>query len=144
MPAPRWLARFNLYVTNRILGPLASRLPGMGVVLHVGRKTGRLYRTPVLIFRRGDRLIIALTYGRQSQWSKTCWLMVAASWKPKAAGYDFRILISSMTKRVAPCPTSSGSCYGYSTCPISLSLRLPRPMHLNDLCLNVPTRSEPA
>ena|ERR1700720_2083830 len=68
MPLPRWVARFNLYVTNRLLGPLASRLPGMGVVIHVGRKTRRRYRTPVLIFRRGNRLIIALTYGRESQW----------------------------------------------------------------------------
>ncbi len=68
MPAPRWLARFNLYVTNRILGPLANRLPGMGVVVHVGRKTHRQYRTPVLIFRRGEKVVIALTYGRDSQW----------------------------------------------------------------------------
>jgi deazaflavin-dependent oxidoreductase (nitroreductase family) len=40
----------------------------MGVVVHVGRKTHRRYHTPVLVFRRGDRLIIALTYGRESQW----------------------------------------------------------------------------
>jgi deazaflavin-dependent oxidoreductase (nitroreductase family) len=68
MPAPRWLARFNLRVTNNILGPLARRLPGMGFVIHVGRKSRREYRTPVMIFRRGDRLIIALTYGPASQW----------------------------------------------------------------------------
>lgn len=68
MPAPRWLARFNLYVTNRVLGPLATRLSGMGVVVHVGRKTHRQYRTPVMIFRRGDQVTIALTYGRDSQW----------------------------------------------------------------------------
>lgn len=68
MPAPRWLARFNLRVTNRLLGPLARHMPGMGVVVHVGRKTHRQYRTPVLVFRRGDHLIIALTYGREAQW----------------------------------------------------------------------------
>jgi deazaflavin-dependent oxidoreductase (nitroreductase family) len=68
MPAPRWLARFNLYVTNRLLGPLARRVPGMGIVLHTGRKTHRNYRTPVLVFRRGDKFIIALTYGAHSQW----------------------------------------------------------------------------
>ena len=68
MPAPRWLARFNLHVTNRLLGPLAADLPGIGVVLHIGRKTRQQYRTPVLVFRRGNRLIIALTYGRESQW----------------------------------------------------------------------------
>ncbi len=39
MPAPRWLARFNLHVTNRLLGPLAADLPGIGVVLHIGRKS---------------------------------------------------------------------------------------------------------
>jgi deazaflavin-dependent oxidoreductase (nitroreductase family) len=68
MPLPRWLARVNLHVTNRLLAPVASRLPGMGVVVHVGRKTRRRYRTPVIVFRRGDRVIIALTYGRESRW----------------------------------------------------------------------------
>jgi deazaflavin-dependent oxidoreductase (nitroreductase family) len=68
MPLPRWLARFNSLVTNRLLSPLANRLPGWGVVVHAGRKTHRQYRTPVFVFRRGDRFIIALTYGRESQW----------------------------------------------------------------------------
>jgi deazaflavin-dependent oxidoreductase (nitroreductase family) len=68
MPAPRWLARVNLHFTNHLLEPLAKHLPGMGVVVHRGRKSGRRYRTPVLIFRRGKRVIIALTYGRESQW----------------------------------------------------------------------------
>ena len=68
MPAPRWLARFNLRVTNPLLAPLAKHLPGMGVIMHVGRKTQRRYCTPVLVFRRRDQVIIALTYGRESQW----------------------------------------------------------------------------
>ena len=68
MPAPRWLARFNLRVTNRILGPLAKHSPGMGIVVHTGRRSRQQYRTPVMIFRRNGRVIIALTYGRESQW----------------------------------------------------------------------------
>jgi deazaflavin-dependent oxidoreductase (nitroreductase family) len=68
MPAPRWLARFNLVVTNRILGPLANQVSGMGTVLHVGRETHRQHRTPVMVFRRGNRFVIALTYGPQSEW----------------------------------------------------------------------------
>jgi deazaflavin-dependent oxidoreductase (nitroreductase family) len=68
MPAPAWLARFNSHVTNPVLRPLARRLPGMGIVVHIGRKTHRQYRTPVMVFRRGDRFIIALTYGRYAQW----------------------------------------------------------------------------
>jgi deazaflavin-dependent oxidoreductase (nitroreductase family) len=68
MPLPRRLARFNLVVTNRVLGPFAERLPGFGVVEHVGRRSGRTYRTPVNLFRDGDRYVIAMTYGRDSQW----------------------------------------------------------------------------
>lgn len=40
----------------------------MGVVIHVGRKSHHQYRTPVMVFRRGSRFIIALTYGREAQW----------------------------------------------------------------------------
>jgi deazaflavin-dependent oxidoreductase (nitroreductase family) len=45
-----------------------ARLPIGGVVAHTGRKTGRPYRTPVLVFRRGDRYIFALIYGADSDW----------------------------------------------------------------------------
>ena len=68
MPAPRWLARFNRRVTNRLLEPLARHLPGFGVVVHRGRKTHRRYRTPVNIFRRPGGYVIALTYGPDSDW----------------------------------------------------------------------------
>jgi len=68
MPLPRSVARFNRRVTNRLLGPLARHLPHFGVVVHRGRKTGRLYRTPVNVFRRPGGYVIALTYGRDSDW----------------------------------------------------------------------------
>jgi hypothetical protein len=81
MPAPRRLARFNLHVTNRVLGPLARYMPGMGVVMHVGRKTHRQYRTPVLVFQRGDHFIIALTYRRESQCVQNVLAEAVVSWK---------------------------------------------------------------
>jgi deazaflavin-dependent oxidoreductase (nitroreductase family) len=68
MPLPRRLAKFNLVVTNRVLGPLARYVPGFAVVSHVGRRSGRTYRTPVSLFRRGDDYVIALMYGADSQW----------------------------------------------------------------------------
>jgi deazaflavin-dependent oxidoreductase (nitroreductase family) len=68
MPLPRRLARFNRVVTNRVLGPLARYLPGFGIVWHVGRRSGRIYRTPVNVYRRGGGYVIALMYGAQSQW----------------------------------------------------------------------------
>jgi deazaflavin-dependent oxidoreductase (nitroreductase family) len=68
MPLPRFIARVNRRVTNRLLGGLAQRLPWFGVVVHRGRRSGRQYRTPVNVFRRGHRYIIALTYGSKSDW----------------------------------------------------------------------------
>jgi deazaflavin-dependent oxidoreductase (nitroreductase family) len=60
---PRRLARFNRVVTNRITGPLAGWLPGFGVVVHRGRRSGNEYRTPINIFRTSDGYVAALTYG---------------------------------------------------------------------------------
>jgi deazaflavin-dependent oxidoreductase (nitroreductase family) len=68
MPLPQALARFNLVVTNPVLGHVAGRLPGFAIVTHVGRRSGRTYRTPVNLFRSDERYVIALTYGSGSQW----------------------------------------------------------------------------
>jgi deazaflavin-dependent oxidoreductase (nitroreductase family) len=70
VPLPRRLARFNRVVTNRITYPIARTLPGFGIVLHAGRKSGRPYRTPVNAFRTPDGYLIALTYGPDSDWTR--------------------------------------------------------------------------
>jgi deazaflavin-dependent oxidoreductase (nitroreductase family) len=77
MPLPKRLARFNRHVTNRVAGPVARRLPGFAIVWHVGRRSGRVYRTPVNLYRDGDRYVIALTYGSDSQWVRN---VLAAGW----------------------------------------------------------------
>src|ERR1700693_5570676 len=66
----RWVAAFNLAVTNRITGRFADRLLGFGILTHAGRKSGRVYRTPVDVFRAPEVFLIALTYGRESEWVK--------------------------------------------------------------------------
>jgi deazaflavin-dependent oxidoreductase (nitroreductase family) len=68
MPLPRAVARFNRRATNRLLGPLAPHLPTFGIVVHRGRKSGRVYRTPVNHFPRPGGFTIALTYGPRSDW----------------------------------------------------------------------------
>ncbi len=68
MPLPDWLATINRRVTNPMLRPLAARLPYFGVVLHRGRASGRLYRTPVNAFAQADGFLVALTYGRDVDW----------------------------------------------------------------------------
>ena len=61
----RSVAAFNRAFTNRITSLFAARLPGFGILTHVGRKSGKLYRTPVNVFREPDGFLIALAYGRE-------------------------------------------------------------------------------
>ena len=68
MPAPRWLARFNRHVTNRIARTHAGWLPGMAIVHHTGRHAGKAYTTPVLVFRDGGDEVVELTYGPDTDW----------------------------------------------------------------------------
>jgi deazaflavin-dependent oxidoreductase (nitroreductase family) len=104
MPLPRWLARFNSQFTNYLLSPLAELLPGMGVVVHTGRKTRRPYRTPVLVFGRGDRFIIALTYGRESQWVRN--VLAQGGCELQTQGHTLRLshphLFHDEQRRVVP------------------------------------------
>lgn len=72
MVLPRTLARFNRYVTNPVAGIGAGRIPGCGIVVHRGRRSGRTYRAPVMVFARDDHYRIALTYGRDTDWVKNC------------------------------------------------------------------------
>src|SRR5260370_30947457 len=64
----RWVAYFHRATTNRIASRFAARLPGFAIVANVGRESGSLYRTPVNVFREPDGFLIALTYGRDSEW----------------------------------------------------------------------------
>jgi deazaflavin-dependent oxidoreductase (nitroreductase family) len=66
----RWLAKINIAFTNRITGLFAGWLPGFGILTHVGRKSGKVYPTPINVFRASNGFIIALTYGSQSEWVK--------------------------------------------------------------------------
>jgi deazaflavin-dependent oxidoreductase (nitroreductase family) len=64
----RRMAAVNRRITNRVTGPLAPRLPGFGVIVHAGRRSGRMYRTPVNVFRVPGGYLVALTYGTNSEW----------------------------------------------------------------------------
>jgi deazaflavin-dependent oxidoreductase (nitroreductase family) len=68
MPIPRIVRRWNRAGLNRLTRPVASWLPGLGVVVHHGRRTGRQYRTPVNVFPAASGYVIALTYGPDTDW----------------------------------------------------------------------------
>jgi deazaflavin-dependent oxidoreductase (nitroreductase family) len=71
MPIPKTVARVNRVLTNRVMMMLiAGWMPGFGVILHQGRRSGRSYRTPVNVFRQPRGYVVALTYGPDTDWVK--------------------------------------------------------------------------
>lgn len=85
MPLPRALARFNRQVTNRVSGVVAGRAPGFGIAVHRGRKSGRVYRTPVNVFARDGGYRIALTYGPDADWVKN--VLAAGEFELETGGH---------------------------------------------------------
>ena len=70
MHLPYFMRRVNRVFTNPVLGTVAWIVPGMGVIHHVGRKTGRKYRSPVMAFRSNRGFVIPMTYGRDVDWGR--------------------------------------------------------------------------
>jgi deazaflavin-dependent oxidoreductase (nitroreductase family) len=106
MAIPKAVARFNNRVTNRVSRPFAGHLPGFAVVTHVGRRSGRAYRTPVNMFRDGERYVFALTYGADSQWVRN--VMAAGSCEVRTQGRTVRLceprIFTDPDRRLVPGP----------------------------------------
>jgi deazaflavin-dependent oxidoreductase (nitroreductase family) len=102
----RWVAAFNLAVTNRITSRFAARLPGFGIVTHVGRKSGKVYRTPINVFRAPEGFLIALTYGRESEWVKNVVTAGACQLETRGVQYQLSapIIMYDPTRRRFPIP----------------------------------------
>ena len=65
---PRWIAVANKRFTNRFIEPVVRRFKHYTVVHHVGRISGKKYRTPVYAFAGPGHWFIALTYGPEADW----------------------------------------------------------------------------
>jgi deazaflavin-dependent oxidoreductase (nitroreductase family) len=60
---------FNKHVANKALIHLAGRRCGHFAILsHVGRKSGKLYRIPIIAEPYQNGFVIALTYGKKTDW----------------------------------------------------------------------------
>jgi deazaflavin-dependent oxidoreductase (nitroreductase family) len=70
MPIPRVVGQWNKVGLNRVTRHIAPWMPGLGVVVHRGRRSGRLYQTPVNVFATAGGYVLALTYGPDTDWVK--------------------------------------------------------------------------
>jgi deazaflavin-dependent oxidoreductase (nitroreductase family) len=88
MQLPQWLARFNRYVTNPIQRVWAGWAPTMGILEHVGRRSGRRYRTPLTVFPTADGVAILLTYGPDRDWLKNITAAGGATMRRYGKSFD--------------------------------------------------------
>lgn len=101
-----FLKPFTTRLFNPISRRVAGRLPLFGILSYLGRKSGRLYHTPLNVFRRGDGYVFALTYGSEVDWVKN--VLAAGEAHLRTRGRDVHLvepeLFVDPTRRLMPLP----------------------------------------
>jgi deazaflavin-dependent oxidoreductase (nitroreductase family) len=89
---------------NPVTKLVAGHLPWFCILRYRGRKTGRPYRTPMNVFRRGDHWVFALTYGSDVQWVKN--VLAAGSCEIETRGRVIVLgrpeIVTDPTRRLVP------------------------------------------
>jgi deazaflavin-dependent oxidoreductase (nitroreductase family) len=70
MPIPLVVGQWNKAGLNKVTRHVAPWMPGLGLIVHRGRRSGAEYQTPVNVFPTGDGFVVALTYGPGTDWVK--------------------------------------------------------------------------
>jgi deazaflavin-dependent oxidoreductase (nitroreductase family) len=90
MPIPRTVGRWNKAGLNRLTRHIAPWMPGLGVVIHRGRRSGRRYETPVNVFPAEDGYVFALTYGPDTDWVRN--VLAAGGCELRTRGRTVRLV----------------------------------------------------
>jgi len=89
VPIPKQVARWNKAGLNRVVRHIAPWMPGLGLIVHRGRRSGREYRTPVEVFGAQDGFIVALTYGADTDWLRN--IQAAGGGLLRTRGLTFQV-----------------------------------------------------
>lgn len=97
---------FTMRIVNPVTRLFAGRVPGFAILRYVGRKSGKTYRTPMNVFRRGNDYVFALTYGPDVQWVKN--VLAAGGCEIEVRGKTVRLtdprVIEDRSRRLMPLP----------------------------------------
>ena len=91
---PSLIVKIAMRPMTRMLNPLIVKLAGRrhfhvaAQIRHAGRRSGRTYTTPVSARRSGDTVVIALTFGNQSDWSRNVRSAAGATIRIDGEDYD--------------------------------------------------------
>lgn len=68
MNIPFFVRQVNRMFTNNVFSTFAWLVPPFAMLTHVGRRTGRIHRTPIAAFRCDEGFAVPLWYGRDVDW----------------------------------------------------------------------------
>lgn len=70
MPLPEIMAKTNRFWINPLTRLFAGKIGPFALLIHRGRTSGEEYRTPIMAFPTSEGFVIALTYGRGTDWEQ--------------------------------------------------------------------------
>ncbi|VTR76684.1 nitroreductase family deazaflavin-dependent oxidoreductase [Cellulomonas hominis] len=115
MPITTRITGFNRRVLNPLMLRVAGRWGSIVVLEHVGRRTGTVRRTPLMAFRHGDTVTVALTYGPDVEWLRNV----------RAAGGCRMLLRGRVLRLGAPRPVDPAEAFRRVPQPQRTVLRWP-------------------
>jgi deazaflavin-dependent oxidoreductase (nitroreductase family) len=110
MQLPQRVARFNRHVTNPIQRMWAGWAPSFGILEHVGRRSGKQFRTPLTVFNAEvdgkPGVAILLMYGPDRDWLKN--LNAAGGGRMRRHGKTFGVTDPRTVTKAEAAPQISG------------------------------------
>lgn len=89
MKFPVWFEKFQITYINPVAVPIARFIPGVTVIRHRGRTSGRDFATPVTAYRKGRTVAIMLAHGK-TNWVKN--ILAAGEADIRLRGRDVRLV----------------------------------------------------
>jgi deazaflavin-dependent oxidoreductase (nitroreductase family) len=89
MKFPPWFENFQIKYINPVAVPIARFVPGVTVISHRGRKSGRNFETAVSAYRKGHTVAIMLAHGK-TNWVKN--ILAAGEADIRLRGHDVHLV----------------------------------------------------
>lgn len=89
MKFPPWFERLQIKYVNPIAVPIARFIPGVTVIKHRGRTSGKQFETPVSAYRKGRTVAIMLAHGK-TNWVKN--ILAAGEADIRLGGRDVHLV----------------------------------------------------
>ena len=103
-PQTRRVVRSVARLVNPLVMWIAGRrwMPVLGVLHHRGRRSGRIYRTPLGMRRLGDSFVMPRTFGEDAAWYRN--ILAAGGCSVTYLGLDYRLVAPEVIDYLAAAP----------------------------------------